>query len=118
MQISGISPQNVTTTSITVDPNTHYNSDTGDSTINGYTFTNSIQVKMSNVTNTLLSQVLDTAVANGGNNLTIDSVSFSLSDALSYNKTVTARAQAAKDAYTTASAYAQVNSVVTLFYMP
>jgi uncharacterized protein YggE len=106
-QIPGIYPDNVTTTSVSVDPKTTYDSDTGTSTTIGYTYTNSLSVAIGSLTGDLLSNVLDTAVRNGGNNLTIDSVTFDLSPELSYNKTVEARSQASRDAKTTAQQYAQ-----------
>jgi len=106
-QIPGIYPDNVTTTSVSVSPETDYNSETGTSTTSGYTYTNSLSVEIGSLTGDLLSKVLDTAVQNGGNNLTIDGVSFNLSPALSYNKTVEARGQAVTDAKTTAGQYAQ-----------
>ena len=108
MQNPGIFPDNVTTTSVSVYPQTDYNSENGTSTTIGYTYTNSLSGAIGSLTGDLLSQVLDTAVQNGGNNLTIDGVTFSLSPALSYNKTVEARGQAATDAKTTAQQYAQV----------
>ena len=107
-QIPGIYPDNVTTTSVSVSPVTSRADQDGVTTIIGYTFTNSISVKISNVSNDLLSQVLDTAVSRGGNNLTISRVDFSLSDRLSYNITVAARRQAAADARASAQTYTDV----------
>lgn len=106
-QIPGIFPENVTTTSISVTPATSYNSNDGTSRTIGYTYTNGLSIQIGNLTGDLLSKVLDTAVQNGGNNLTISSVSFNLSPALSYNKTVEARNQAAMDAKTTAAQFSQ-----------
>jgi uncharacterized protein YggE len=108
VQIPGIYPENVTTTSVSVVPQTSYNSDDGTSTTTGYTYTNSLSIQIGTLTGDLLSKVLDTAVQNGGNNLTINSVSFDLSPALSYNKTVQARSQAVRNAKTTAGQYSQV----------
>lgn len=99
----------MTTTSISVTPKTSYNSNDGTSKTIGYTYINSLSVKIGSLTGELLSKVLDTAVQNGGNNLTISSVSFDLSPALSYNKTVEARSQAARDAKTTAGQFSQVS---------
>jgi uncharacterized protein YggE len=106
-QIPGIYDDNVTTTSVSVQPKTTYNSNTGTSTTVGYTYTNRLSVAIGSLTGDLLSNVLDTAVRNGGNNLTISSVSFNLSPGLSYNKTVEARSQAVRDAQTTAQQYTQ-----------
>lgn len=75
----------------------------------GYVYTNYLSISLDNVTGDLLSEVLDTAVSKGGNNLTISSVEFSLSPMLSYNKTVDARMQAAADAKSTAQQYAKVS---------
>ena len=97
----------MTTTSVSVQPKTTYNSNTGTSTTVGYTYTNRLSVAIGSLTGDLLSNVLDTAVRNGGNNLTISSVSFNLSPGLSYNKTVEARSQAVRDAQTTAQQYTQ-----------
>jgi len=108
VQLPGIFDDNVTTTSVSVQPKTTYNSNDGTSRTIGYTFTNRLSVKIGSLTGDLLSSVLDTAVQNGGNNLTISSVSFDLFPGLSYNKTVDARSQAARDAKTTAEQYAKV----------
>lgn len=107
LQIPGIYPNNVTTSSVSVSPVSSKNPDNTYMTV-AYTFTNSISISISNVSDGLLSNVLDTSVARGGNNLTISSVSFSLSDALSYNKTVEARRQAALDARASATDYTGV----------
>ena len=117
MQINGVSPDNVTTASISVSPNTMYNSTDGTSTTVGYTFTQYLTVSLSNLTGDLLSEVLDTAVRTGGNNLTVSSVSFSLSPGLSYNKTREARQQAAADAKATAAQYAAVRSCLLIQYI-
>ena len=114
MQINGVSPDNVTTSSISVSPNTLYNSTDGTSTTVGYTFTQYLTVSLSNLTGDLLSEVLDTAVRTGGNNLTVSSVSFSLSPELSYNKTTEARQQAAADAKATAAQYAAVRPCLSI----
>lgn len=107
--MNGVYPENVTTTSVSVYPKTQYNPSNGTSTSQGYTFTNRLQIALDNLSSALLSRVLDTAVRNGGNNLTISSVTFSLSPSLSYNKTVAARTEAAADAKSTAQQYAEAS---------
>lgn len=73
-----------------------------------YTFTNSISVTLNNLTDSLLAAVLEAVIDAGKEDLTVDGVSFSLSDRLSYAKTVEARKQASQDALTTAQQYAEV----------
>ena len=116
MQINGVSPDNVTTASISITPDTLYNSTDGTSTTVGYTFTQDLTVSLSNLTGDLLSEVLDTAVKSGGNNLTVSSVDFSLSPGLSYNKTIEARQQAVADAKATAAQYAAVRPCLSIQY--
>ena len=73
-QINGLEPQNITTTSVSIYPTTTYNEDLGTSQVIGYTYTNNLQVSVSNVTEDLLAEILDEAVTAGGNNLTINGV--------------------------------------------
>ena len=73
-QINGIGSQNAQTSSVSVNPK--YGSGSGNSnTIVGYTYSNQINVDVKNLTSDLLSAVLDTAVASGGNQLQIQRVS-------------------------------------------
>lgn len=69
MQINGIGSQNTQTSSVYIYPKTQ------DNTITGYTYTYQLTVTVKNLTSSLLSQVLDTATAAGGNDLRINSVS-------------------------------------------
>ena len=74
-QINGIGSQNAQTSSVSVNPK--YG--TGSSnTIVGYTYSNQINVDVKNLTSALLSEVLDTAVASGGNQLQIQRVTVSI----------------------------------------
>lgn len=107
LQIQGIQPDNVTTTSVSVQPK-YSSSNDGVRSIEGYTFTNSLSIDISNISNDLLSQVLDTAVRAGGDSLTINSVDFSLSPALAGNLTVQAETMAVREARAQADRYAAV----------
>ena len=108
--MNGISAQNVTSNAVTVTSNTQYNSSSSTSTIIGYTFSNTLAVRIGDLTTDKLSQVLDTSVANGGNNLTVTSVDFSLSTELSRAKNIEAQQAATDDANSTAQQYAKVIS--------
>lgn len=108
MQINGISSANITSGAVSVNAVTQYNSSASTSTTIGYTFVNTLSVRIGDLTSDKLSAVLDTSVANGGNNLTISSVDFSLSQALSIAKTLEAQQTASDDANNTAQQYAKV----------
>lgn len=107
--MNGVSSNNVTTSSVSVSPQRRYNSTTGVSVVTGYQFSNYINVKLSGVTGDGVAAVLDAAVRSA-DNITVSNIAFSLSPALSYNRTVAARSQAAADAKSTAQQYAQVRS--------
>ena len=81
----------------------------GVSTTVGFTSNSVINIAVSNITPDKVAQVIDLSTANGGNNVSISSPVYSLSDALSYNITVAARRQAAQDAKVTAQTYADVS---------
>jgi uncharacterized protein YggE len=72
-QINGIGSDNAQTSSVSVNPK--YGSGDSSNTIVGYTYSNQINVNVKNLTSDLLSEVLDTAVASGGNQLQIQRVS-------------------------------------------
>lgn len=77
-QINGIGSQNAQTSSVSVNPK--YGTGSGNSnTIVGYTYSNQINVEVKNLTSALLSEVLDTAVASGSNQLQIQRVSVNIS---------------------------------------
>jgi uncharacterized protein YggE len=68
-QINGIGSENTQTTSVNIYPNTQ------DNTIIGYRYSYDLTVTVKNLTSSLLSEVLDTATAVGGNALQINDVS-------------------------------------------
>lgn len=75
LQINGIGSENAQTTSISISP--QYNSSDSSNDITGYMYTYGLEVTVKNLTSDLLSKVLDTAVAAGGNQLQIQQVSVS-----------------------------------------
>lgn len=72
MQINGIGSENAQTTSISISP--QYNNSDSSNDIIGYMYTYGLDVTVKNLTSNLLSKVLDTAVAAGGNQLQIQQV--------------------------------------------
>ncbi|KAK9906560.1 hypothetical protein WJX75_004165 [Coccomyxa subellipsoidea] len=102
--INGIGSDNAQTSSVSVNPK--YGSGDSSNTIVGYTYSNQINVNVKNLTSDLLSEVLDTAVASGGNQLQIQRVSFSLSDATTAEVMVAARKLSVASAKAAAEIYA------------
>jgi hypothetical protein len=109
--VNGVGANNVTSTGISLQPQYDYDSTTGRSNITGYQFTNSITVEISSVTGDLVSNVTDAAVQAGGNNVTVDSISFDLSPALRLQSLNQARTQAVDDARAAARLFAQTLGV-------
>ncbi|BDA45916.1 hypothetical protein COCOBI_08-0080 [Coccomyxa sp. Obi] len=102
--INGIGSQNAKTSSVSVNPK--YSSGSDYNRIVGYTYSYQISVDVKNLTSDLLSEVLDTAVASGGNQLQIQRVSFSLSDAATAEVMVAARRLSVASAKAAAEIYA------------
>lgn len=75
-QINGIGSENAQTSSVSVNPKYDTRS-SNTNTIVGYTYSHQLTVNVKNLTSDLLSEVLDTAVASGGNQLQIQQVSVS-----------------------------------------
>ncbi|BDA45914.1 hypothetical protein COCOBI_08-0060 [Coccomyxa sp. Obi] len=103
-RINGIGSDNAQTTSISISP--QYNSSDSSNNIIGYMYTYGLDVTVKNLTSDLLSEVLDTAVAAGGNQLQIQQVSFSLSDAATAQVMVAARKLSVASAKAAADIYA------------
>ncbi len=76
LQINGIGSENAQTSSVSVNPKYDTRS-SNTNTIVGYTYSHQLTVNVKNLTSDLLSEVLDTAVASGGNQLQIQQVSVS-----------------------------------------
>ncbi|KAK9791622.1 hypothetical protein WJX73_003114 [Symbiochloris irregularis] len=109
--VNGIESDDISTTSVSVSPQTNYNSVTGNSEPDGFAFQNSIQVTVNNVTSDLLAEVLDSIVSSGGNLATISGVSLSLSDNLTNTLTNRARREAVLQAKQVATLYTQALDV-------
>lgn len=77
----------------------------------GYKYTQSLSVKVTNVTSELLTRVVDTAVTTGGNNVTVSSISTDLSPPLKQQAQQQAQEQAVANAQATASILAEASGV-------
>ncbi|EIE24362.1 DUF541-domain-containing protein [Coccomyxa subellipsoidea C-169] len=102
--INGIGSENAQTSSVSVNPKYDTRS-SNTNTIVGYTYSHQLTVNVKNLTSDLLSEVLDIAVASGGNQLQIQQVSFSLSDALTAEVMVAARKLSVASAKAAAQIY-------------
>ncbi|CAL8462067.1 g1598 [Coccomyxa elongata] len=102
--INGIGSENAQTTSVSISP--QYNNSDSSNDIIGYMYTYGLDVTVKNLTSNLLSKVLDTAVAAGGNQLQIQQVSFSLSDAATAQAMVATRKLSVASAKAAADIYA------------
>ncbi|KAL6774153.1 hypothetical protein ACKKBG_A23955 [Auxenochlorella protothecoides x Auxenochlorella symbiontica] len=110
--ISGINrTSDIKTTDINVNPQMVYNSQTGESTITGYTFSQNLQVTVRDLSSDLLSSVIDSAVRAGGNALQITSVTLSLSPTARKAALDAARRAAVSDARDTARLLASAAEV-------
>lgn len=105
--LPGMSEDDITTASVSLQPQYSWNNTTQTSEITGYTFTQSLEIKVANLTNDLLGQVIDTAVQAGGDNMRIDSVQVELSPALQQEKINEARKAAVASAQNAASVLSQ-----------
>jgi len=79
--INGISPTDITTTSISLQPNYVWDQGTQANKLTGYVFTQTLQVTVNNMTAELLGSVVDTAVKTGGNDARKQAVANALSTA-------------------------------------
>lgn len=109
--INGISPTDITTTSISLQPNYVWDQGTQANKLTGYVFTQTLQVTVNNMTAELLGSVVDTAVKTGGNDLQVSSVDTSLSPSQELAVANEARKQAVANALSTASVLAQAAGV-------
>lgn len=109
--VPGMSEDSVTTLDVSVQPQYNYPRDGGEPTINGYLFSQRLQVKVVNLTNEMLSAVIDAAVLAGGDNLNIDNIQTELSSALRHEATNSARVEAVVNAMSTAEILAQAAGV-------
>lgn len=105
---SGISPSDIKTTSINLDPKYSYSNVTK---LIGYQFSQTIIVNIKNLTADLLSNVIDSAVTAGGNYLRVGSVSTDLGKETKANAVNEARKAAVTSALQTASVVAGAANV-------
>lgn len=101
----------VSTSDISLQPNYVWVQDTNSNRVTGYVFTQSITVKISNLTSDTLGEVVDTAVKAGGNNLQVSSIQIDLSTGLRRQAMDLARKLAVEDAASTAQILADAAKV-------
>lgn len=110
--VSGIDgSKDVTTADFSLNPNYIWDQTTSTNKVNGYTFTQSITVKITNLTSDTLSAVVDASVKAGGNNLQLSSIQMALSPEVKRSAMDRARSLAVEDAASTAEILAQAARV-------
>lgn len=103
---------NIATTGITLYPNYVYDEELNRSVIDGYTFSQSVLVRVTNVTEgSTLGNVIDKAIQAGGNALQVNNVNIKLSPEVEREAMSQARTIAVKDAILTAETLANAANV-------
>lgn len=101
----------VSTSDISLQPNYMWVQETNSNRVTGYVFTQSIVVKIANLTSDTLGEVVDTAVKAGGNNLQVSSIQIDLSAGKRRQAMDLARQLAVQDAASTAKILADAAKV-------
>ena len=106
----GVPASSIETSSISLTPATQYDPTTSTNKPNGITFSESLQVTLTNITDASISNLL-TQVIKASSALQVSSVTTSLSPAFGQNALNTARQQAIGDGIKTANLLAQASGV-------
>jgi uncharacterized protein YggE len=108
--VDGIDEEDIKTSSISLYPKINYPMN-GPEELVGYTYEQTMTVTVNDLNNNTLSEVLDTAVVTGGDDVRIDGVYVELSPELKRQTTDAARKQAVEDAKMTAQLLADAGGV-------
>lgn len=109
--VEGVSPEDITTVGVTLTAKYSRPDTNRESVIEGYTFSQQLQVKVLNLTSDVLSEAVDAAVQAGGNNLRISGIQTSLSDDMQAQAISKARTLAVQDALATAKVLGKASGV-------
>lgn len=107
----GVPAEAISTSAISLTPATQYDSATGTNKPIGITFSESIQVTLTNVTDRSVSNLITAVIAAGGDALQINGVTTSLTPAKGQENLNTARQQAVADGIKTATILAQASGI-------
>lgn len=108
---AGVPPSAITTSGLSLTPKTQTDPNTGATKQVGFTFSEGIEIKLSNVTEATLSNVVDSAVKAAPDAVQVQSVTISLSPTLGTSATNEARKLAVSDALNTANVLSSAASV-------
>jgi uncharacterized protein YggE len=108
---AGISTDAISTSGLTLQPGYQYEPTSGTSKPTGFTFSQTLEVKLTNVTTESIGKVVDGVVAAGGSAVQVSSVTTTLSPETARNTTNSARQLAVSDALNTVSVLSQAAGV-------